>query len=208
MLFRMKKYSEKLLLPLGRKISHVPANRISIFGFGAAALAFLGFWFQLLWLALISLFLIEFFDQLDGVIARLQGTTKFGGFLDSTLDRYGDALLFYGLILGGYVSFHLGILVMVGALITSYTRARIEAAGHKSVGGVGILERTDRIPLLFFGALLQFWLPTALWITMLILAIGTHLTAAHRFRYASKVLSHDPEDETPKEEPNTPQQKL
>ena len=44
-------------------------------------------------------FITEFFDQLDGVVARLQGPTKLGSFLDSSLDRIGDFFLFVGVIL-------------------------------------------------------------------------------------------------------------
>ena len=100
----------------------------------------------------ISYILIEFFDQLDGVVARLQGPTRFGGFLDSTLDRYGDAFIFLGIILGGYITLEIGILVMIGAFLTSYTRARMEGAGIEKVSGVGLFERTDRVPILIIGA--------------------------------------------------------
>ena len=190
MLFRMKNYSEKLLFPLGLKISNVKANTISIFGFIMAIIVFLGFTYNYLWVAILGLFFIEFFDQFDGVVARIQGCTDFGGFLDSSLDRYGDILVYYGLYVGGYVEVHLLIAVIAGSLLTSYTRARIEAARGGSVGGVGIFERTDRIPFLMLAAIIHLWYDQALFLGMIILAIGTNYTVFQRFRYASRTLSH------------------
>ncbi|MCP4762760.1 MAG: CDP-alcohol phosphatidyltransferase family protein [archaeon] len=192
MLFQVKKFSEKLLLPLGKRISKTPANYISIFGLIASIFAFIGFSFNVILLAIVSLFFIEFFDQLDGIVARLQGTTKFGGFLDSTLDRYGDFLIVFGIIIGGYCSYLLGLIVLVGAFLVSYTRARMEGLELKKIGGIGLFERTDRIPTLFIGSILfiifPMWDPSALFWTMWILAVGTHITAIQRIYFAYKNL--------------------
>lgn len=193
MLFRVKKFSEKLLLPLGTKLSKIPANYISICGFISAILVFIGFSFKWILLDIIFLCFIFLLDQLDGVIARLQGVTKFGGFLDSTLDRYSDILIFVGIILGEYTEIIIGFIVIFGAFLTSYTRAKIEALGIVSLSGVGLLERTDRIPILIIGTIIQIWIPFAIWWTMVILAIGTHLTAIQRFIFAYKNLSHKSE---------------
>jgi len=193
MLFRVKKFSGKLLLPLGKKLSKIPANYISICGFISAILVFIGFFFKWILLDIIFLCFIFLLDQLDGVIARLQGVTKFGGFLDSTLDRYSDILIFVGIILGEYTEIIIGFIVIFGAFLTSYTRAKIEALGIVSLSGVGLLERTDRIPILIIGTIIQIWIPFAIWWTMVILAIGTHLTAIQRFIFAYKNLSHKSE---------------
>ena len=189
MLFQMKKYSSKLLTPVGRKISKVPANYITLCSLISCIIVFFAFTYQFFIVAATFLFLIEFFDQLDGIVARLQGSTDFGAFLDSTLDRYGDVFLFLGLILGGYTDSILVILALVGALFTSYTRARIEALGVTSLGGIGLLERTDRIPLLLIGTFIQFWVPSALHWTVIVLIIGSHFTAFQRIYFAYKHLS-------------------
>jgi len=107
MLLGVKKYSEKLLLPLGKKIKKIPANLITALGLFFAFLTLLSFMFQNLVFIIITLFIVEFFDQLDGVVARLQGPTKLGAFLDSTLDRIGDIFIFFGIILDlvGYIFF-------------------------------------------------------------------------------------------------------
>ncbi len=189
MLLRVKKFSEKLLLPLAKKLTKIPANVITFLGLFFSLLAFFGFIFQNLIFIIISLFLVEFFDQLDGVIARLQGPTKLGAFLDSTLDRIGDFFIFFGIILGGYTEVYIGFITLVGAFLTSYTRAKIEALGLQNLYGVGLLERTDRVPIILIGSILQIWFPTAIWWTMIFLAIGTNITAIQRIVYAIKKFS-------------------
>ena len=194
MIFQIKKFSQKLLLPLGRKLSNIPANAFTVLSLVFSLLSGLGFYLKSLPLIIISLFLIEFFDQLDGVIARLQGPTKFGAFLDSTLDRYGDAAIFIGIILGSYTNPILGLLAFIGAFLTSYTRARIEGLHNKSLGGVGLLERTDRVPLLLIGTIFQFFFAEAIWWTMILMIIGSHITVLQRIFYAYMNLSRNRED--------------
>ena len=202
MLLGVKKYSEKLLLPLGKKLKKIPANIITALGLIFALFAFLFFIFQTLPFIIISLILVEFFDQLDGVIARLQGPTKLGAFLDSTLDRIGDYLIFFGIILGGYIytDVYIGLITLGGAFLTSYTRAKIESLGIPNLYGVGLLERTDRVPIILIGSILQIWFPTALWWTMVFLAIGTNITVIQRIVFAFKNFSVKKEDNSHGEE--------
>jgi phosphatidylglycerophosphate synthase len=194
MLLGVKKYSEKLLLPLGKKIKKVPANIITALGLFFAFLTFLSFLSQSLVFIIITLFIVEFFDQLDGVVARLQGPTKLGAFLDSTLDRIGDIFIFFGIILGGYTNIYIGLITLAGAFLTSYTRAKIESLGVPNLYGVGLLERTDRVPILFIGSIFQIWFPTAIWWTMVLLAIGTNVTVLQRLVYAFKKFSGENHD--------------
>ncbi|MHA2288484.1 MAG: CDP-alcohol phosphatidyltransferase family protein [Promethearchaeota archaeon] len=189
MLLGVKKYSEKLLLPLGKKIKRIPANVITALGLVFAGLAFLFLYFQILPLIIINLALVEFFDQLDGVVARLQGPTKLGSFLDSTLDRIGDYLIFFGIILGSYTEIYIGLITLAGAFLTSYTRAKIESLGISNLYGVGLLERTDRVPIILIGSILQVWFPLAIWWTMIFLAIGTNITVIQRIVFAFKRFS-------------------
>ena len=196
MLLRVKKYSEKLLLPLGKKLKRVPANLITILGLVFAGLAFIFFVFQLLPLIIFSLALVEFFDQLDGVVARLQGPTKLGSFLDSTLDRIGDYLIFFGIIIGGYTEIYIGLITLAGACLTSYSRAKIERSGITNLYGVGLLERTDRVPIILIGSIFHIWFPTAIWWTMIFLAIGTNITVIQRIVFAFKNFSTKNQDST------------
>lgn len=189
MLLGVKKFSEKLLLPLGKKIRNIPANFITALGLFFAFLTLLSFMVQNLVFIIVTLFIVEFFDQLDGVVARLQGPTKLGAFLDSTLDRIGDFFIFFGIILGGYTNVYIGLITLAGAFLTSYTRAKIESLGVPNLYGVGLIERTDRVPILFIGSIFQIWFPTAIWWTMVLLAIGTNVTVLQRIVYAFKKFS-------------------
>ena len=190
MLLQIKKFSSKLLLPLGRKLKRVPANYITLFGMISAVVVFFGFIFRLLPIIIIFLFITEFFDQLDGVVARLQGPTKLGAFYDSTLDRIGDFFIFVGVIYSGYTTLEIGLIVLIGAFLTSYTRAKIEALGVSDLYGVGLIERTDRVPILFIGAILQIWFSSAIWWTMIILAIGINITVLQRIIFAFRKFSN------------------
>jgi CDP-diacylglycerol--glycerol-3-phosphate 3-phosphatidyltransferase len=128
----------------------------------------------------VLLLIASAFDMLDGAVARATGsTTSFGGFLDSTLDRYSEALVY-----GGLLIYYLNtndpktgaILVFastVGALMISYARARAEAAGYKA--SVGLVARPERVILLALFLIIGRPL-IALWI----LAIATHVTAITR----------------------------
>ncbi|MCA9878886.1 MAG: CDP-alcohol phosphatidyltransferase family protein [Thermomicrobiales bacterium] len=120
------------------------------------------------------------FDMLDGAVARAAGSvTKFGGFLDSTLDRYSETIVFFGVLyfLLGTSDAKLGALLVfaatTGSLLISYARARAEAAGFHA--SVGLLARPERVVVLAVGLLIGQLLP-ALWI----LAVGTHLTVLMR----------------------------
>ena len=190
MLLQVKKYSEKLLLPLARKLKKIPANVFTVLGMLSAIATFIGLYFRSLPYIIIFLFIVEFFDQLDGTVARLQGPTIYGAFLDSTLDRIGDFFILIGTIIGSYTSFEIGMVALLGGFLTSYTRARIEALGTENLYGVGLLERTDRVPILLIGTILQIWFPYAIWWTMILLAIGSNVTAIQRIIYAHKKFSN------------------
>ena len=195
MLLGVKKYSEKLLLPLAKIIKWVPANIITLLGMFSAIIVFFGFTFRFTLIFIIFLFITELLDQLDGIVARLQGPTILGSFLDSTLDRIGDFFIFFGIILGGYVDVYLGLIVLAGSFLTSYTRAKIESLGIKDLYGIGLLERTDRVPILFIGSLLYIWFSSAIFWTMVFLAIGTSITTIQRIIFAFKNLSRKNSDE-------------
>jgi len=129
------------------------------------------------------LLLASGFDMLDGAVARASGTvTKFGGFLDSTIDRYSESLVYAGVLvyLLGTRDYRLGSLLILvataGSLLISYARARAEAAGFQA--SVGLLARPERVLILAVGLLTGYVIP-ALWI----LAIGTHLTVITRMAH-------------------------
>lgn len=129
------------------------------------------------------------FDALDGSVARATGrVSAFGAFLDSTLDRLSEAILYFGL-LTFFVSraayrqeIALTYLAIVGSLMVSYTRARAEGLGYECK--VGLFTRLERVLVLALG-LLVAQLRIALWI----LVAGSFFTAFHRMWHVWKAAS-------------------
>jgi phosphatidylinositol phosphate synthase len=134
--------------------------------------------------------LTALFDVLDGTVARRTGrSSTFGAFYDSALDRVSD-----GAVLGGLVFFYafspryaspvmlvVALLGLVGAYMTSYTRARAEALGIDAK--VGVLQRPERVTLLsapqaFFGLALGGWVLAAI---IVLLTVTAWVTVVQRF---------------------------
>ncbi len=131
-------------------------------------------------LATILLLASGFCDMLDGVIARIhRQTSLFGGFLDSLLDRYADASIFGGLMLGGLCDPFWGLAAIAGSLLVSYSRARAESAEIK-MESVGLAERAERMLILAVASIAAiFWLP-ALELGIVLLAVLSNLTVLQR----------------------------
>ncbi len=122
------------------------------------------------------------FDLVDGPVARSTNrVTRFGGFLDSVVDRYSDLALFMGLLVY-YASINrffyivLTAIVMTGAVMVSYTRARAENSIPSCK--VGFLERPERIVLIIIGAL-SGRMAAVLWV----IAVLSNVTVVHRMIY-------------------------
>ena len=132
------------------------------------------------------------FDVLDGTVARRSNrSSTFGAFLDSRLDRLAD-----GFVLGGLAVFYAtsalhhsiplmitALLGLLGAFLTSYTRARAEALGLDAK--VGMLQRPERVVLMaapqaLFGLFFNGW-PLA--IIIVILTVTAWITVVQRVVY-------------------------
>ena len=179
------------------KLAHsigLTPNQVSAIGIAFAVLSALAYWkwkfhTPLPILAPLLLLASGFCDAIDGALARIyEEATTFGGFLDSLLDRYADAIIFCGIILGGLCDLSWGLATLMGSLLVSYARARAEAAGVK-METVGIAERAERLVILVIASFLSIaWLEALSW-GVVILAILTNLTVLQRviyFRKASK----------------------
>jgi len=180
---------------LGQRISKIPAALLAKTGLSPNALTLFGFavtlgvaWVLSTGRFFLGGFLVLFsgaFDFLDGALARATGrSTKFGAFLDSTLDRFSDAALFLGL-LAYYASqgSHYTEIVLIGAaltgsLATSYARARAEGLGLKDE--VGLFTRTERIILLAIGLIIGHWYGNAMIVVLWIIAVLSNFTALQR----------------------------
>lgn len=127
------------------------------------------------------------FDLLDGLLARLANrATAFGAFLDSTMDRISEGVVFAAVAYqfaaqGEKLGATLVVLALLGALLVSYTRARAEAVGCEC--NVGILTRAERVILLtvglFFGILLE---------VMYVMVALSAVTVAHRVLHTRRQL--------------------
>jgi CDP-diacylglycerol--glycerol-3-phosphate 3-phosphatidyltransferase len=171
---------------------HVHPNTITIWGtiltvaggviYGTGHIS-IGGWF---------LGIVALTDVLDGMVARKgQKVSQFGAFLDSSLDRVAD-----GAVLGGLAVFYaldpvhhnvpmvvVCLAGIIGAFLTSYTRARAESLGLGAK--VGMLQRPERVVLLsvpqaFFGLALNGWV---LIVIINILAITAWITVVQRVKY-------------------------
>lgn len=161
------------LRPLDPNLLTVVGCLVSL---GAAAAFALG------WFATGGLLILAggVFDLVDGVIARAHGiATRFGAFLDSTLDRLTDMALLVGVAMYYAIAGEPGHVLLAGyalvaSVLVSYAQARAELV--VPVFRVGILERAERILILAAGALLDLLVP-ALWIV----AVGSTITVGQRF---------------------------
>jgi CDP-diacylglycerol--glycerol-3-phosphate 3-phosphatidyltransferase len=140
-----------------------------------------------IWAAVVIMF-AGIFDMVDGEVARrTKRETKFGAFFDSVIDRYSDLLLLLGLIIW-YAKinriFYVGMtgLVLIGSVLTSYTRARAESLIPACK--VGFLERPERIVLLIIGAVTDR-MAAVLWV----MAILSNWTVSQRIWYTWRELS-------------------
>jgi phosphatidylinositol phosphate synthase len=129
-----------------------------------------------------------FFDLVDGVIARHQGTAStFGAFLDSTLDRLVDMGILLGIVMHYAGKGEPGLVLLAGyalvaTVLVSYAKARAELFVPVLEGG--LFERGERIGLLAAGAILGFMVP-ALWIV----AVGATITVVQRFSLAYREMA-------------------
>lgn len=152
MLNRLRPSIKKFIDPLAKKININP-NYLTILGLLIALLSAYMFASGNLLGGGLLIALSGFLDIIDGAVARNNNsTTPFGGFLDSTADRFSDAFIIIGIIYGGFVSWIFGILALHASLSVSYVRARAEVEGVPC--GVGIAERAERMVILMTGAFL------------------------------------------------------
>jgi CDP-diacylglycerol--glycerol-3-phosphate 3-phosphatidyltransferase len=131
---------------------------------------------------------VGLFDALDGALARSTGqTSRFGAFLDSTLDRFAEIALYLGLLYlyrGDTLASVLVYLSITGSLMVSYTRARAEGLGLECK--VGFFTRLERLGVLVLGLLLERTI-----LALVVLAIFSNLTALQRMWHVWRLTRRD-----------------
>lgn len=129
-------------------------------------------------------------DIMDGKLARRSGlSSKFGAILDSTLDRYSEFIMFFGV--GVYfvrqdttiamLTTCIGFLALGGSMMVSYVRARAEGLGYECK--VGIMQRPERIVYIGFASIFH---ETALIVVLWLVAIMANFTAIQRMYHVRK----------------------
>jgi CDP-diacylglycerol---glycerol-3-phosphate 3-phosphatidyltransferase len=190
MLERFRAFWTKLLAPIAHLfirlgISADMVTLVGTLGVVVGALAF--FPTGHLFGGVIFITCFVFSDLIDGYMSRTAGTSsKFGAFLDSTLDRIGDGAIFGGLALyyagpgDNRLYLWLSLICLVMGSVTSYARSRAESLGYQAK--VGIAERSDRLVSILvmtgFNGLLD--LPWLTYITLWALAIASTVTVGQR----------------------------
>ncbi len=186
--------AQRIISAMVRWLAHggINPNVLTVIGVAINVLAGSLFGLGHFFWAGIILVVANLFDMLDGQVARLSGrVTRFGGFLDSSLDRLSDMVIFVGLMVfyARDTEFHSTLNVflagaaIMGSVLVSYASARAESLIPKC--DVGFLRRPERVVLLVIGGLSthpgsqNFFanrMPAVLWI----LAVGSYWTFAHR----------------------------
>ena len=121
------------------------------------------------WVPPLLYFLSGYFDLIDGSVARItEASSKFGGFLDSTLDRFGDSAAIIGLMIGNMLwvgnvemNYIIGFVSVTVTILISYTRSRAENEGV-IMKGVGLMERGERFFALLVGLIVETILRAAI----------------------------------------------
>ncbi len=152
MLERLRPKLTKHLEPIAKRLNINP-NIITIISPFIAIISAYFFASHHILLGGFFILLSGFLDVVDGAVARHHNrASSFGAFLDSTVDRFADTIIYIGIIIGGYCDWFVGILAIHSAITVSYVRSRAETQGIKC--NVGIAERAIRLLLLVLGALI------------------------------------------------------
>lgn len=190
MMERFRVFWTKVFTPLARLLLRlgISPDAVTVIGtLGVCAGALVFFPRGQLLVGVLVIVVFVFSDLVDGHMARLNGSSsKWGAFLDSTMDRFGDAAIFAGLALyfiGPGDSQRLAALAiycLVMGSVTSYVRARAEALGMQAK--VGIAERADRIVavLAMTGLADLLDLPVLVPVVLVVLAVASTVTVVQR----------------------------
>ncbi|WP_049797584.1 phosphatidylinositol phosphate synthase [Kribbella flavida] len=204
MLNRFRQFWTKVIAPIANLLLRlgVSPDAVTLVGtIGVCAGALVFFPRGHLWLGAVVITLFVFSDLIDGYMARTSGTSsKWGSYLDSTLDRLGDGAIFGGLVLY-YANAEAGDSTLMAAVTlwalvmgatTSYARAKAESLGLHASGGLA--ERADRLVAVlvigFFSDVLD--LPILLQIVLWYLAIASTVTVVQRTLSVRKQVLADP----------------
>ncbi|MFI0421943.1 CDP-alcohol phosphatidyltransferase [Spongiactinospora gelatinilytica] len=190
----------RILTPLGTALARrgVSPNTVTALGtLGTAASALFFFPQGMLFPGTLVITFFVLADLLDGVLARLGGTggSTWGAFLDSTLDRVGDASIFAGLtfwcvLSGQMVLACVAMFCLVAGAMVSYVKARAEGLGLSC--DVGLVERPERLLIALVAAGLSgLGVPYILGVGLWLLALGSAVTVVQRVLHVHRQTTAD-----------------
>ena len=175
--------------PIARLLSRTPLtpNTITWLGFGITVVAGALVVTEHLLAAGIVVLVAGFFDMLDGALARLtERVTRFGAILDSTLDRLSEAVPLLSLLAVFVRGQHFAESILVGvallgSLMVSYIRARMEGLGIECKAG--LFTRPERVIVIALGLLFSYFDP-ALLVALSVIIFFSWFTVVERMVYA------------------------
>lgn len=151
------------LTPVAKKLINVNPNTISWIGLILALLSGVILYFSagagyeyLLLVGALVVIVSGYFDALDGKVAKLAGKAgRKGDYLDHVFDRYADVFMIGGVAFSAWCDPYLGMLALVGVLLTSYMGTQAQAIGAPRLYA-GLLGRADRVVLSTLFPIIQF----------------------------------------------------
>ena len=187
---RLREKVGKFLLYVGKVFTllRVPPNLLTILSLIVMITGFYLFIVHdMFFIYILSIILSSFLDIADGAVARYSGrVTRFGGFLDSTIDRINDFILILSLKYMGFNEFIVYALIILSFLI-SYSRARAEGLGLK-IEGIGLIERGERILFLMVIIVFSIYMFNVAKIILYILVLLSIITLVQRILFIYKGL--------------------
>ncbi|MDI6721287.1 MAG: CDP-alcohol phosphatidyltransferase family protein [Candidatus Aenigmarchaeota archaeon] len=186
MLYKNRKKFENLSAFVGKKFSFLKPNQWTLLSLIMAAVTFYFIASSSFLLGSIFFVVMSFLDFVDGSVARATKTTKKGAFYDTITDRYVEffiiASLFFASLPDVIISIKLWLMVFLfGSLMTTYTRASAYRDLGREIKG-GLLERSERLIILFIGIASAIFSVSYLSYIIVILAVLSNITALQRIK--------------------------
>ncbi|PID50960.1 MAG: CDP-diacylglycerol--glycerol-3-phosphate 3-phosphatidyltransferase [Propionibacteriales bacterium] len=197
MLERLRTPWRSVIRPLAEVLHRLGASpsQVTWVGTLACVLAALATWgMGYLWQGSVAIAVCVLGDSLDGELARITNSeSRWGAFLDSTLDRIADATILAVLAwhcayyAGSLAGAALAVVALIAGQVTSYVKARGEALGAKVTGGLA--TRADRLAIVLAGAFVAdlVWFPVV-YIALAWLCVAGGITIAQRMRQVRQEL--------------------
>lgn len=188
-LYKRRMHFSNLSIKVGLVFSRVglTPNQYTLLTLILAIITFFFLTQEMFIVAAAFMILAAFFDFVDGSVARVRAmASRKGAYIDTVMDRYVEGIIVFGLLFAGLPAFILPayawiFLYLFGSLMTTYAKsaAKEKEIVYEELKG-GMLERAERMIILFIGILLASVEPVYLTYVIVILAIVSNISALQR----------------------------